>query len=123
MSNARDIEAEKRMLDKCRPSKTRTWPNNGLFYHLGLHRDGTWRAVVCATENDAQLVFGPDVEHILGAYAHMHPEDKPVWDAPGIEFVKVEFLPPLWLRRDEVVIQIDETKKDVGGAIYIIDRG
>lgn len=89
---------------------------------MGLHKDGTWRAVVCSTEGDAQAVFGSDVEFIDGGYAFMYPEDKPVWDTPGIEFVKVEFLPPLWLRRDEVVIQFGETKKQEGGTIYIIDR-
>ena len=97
-------------------------PSNGLFCHIGLHRDGTWRAVVCASESEAELVFGPDVENILGAYAFMEPEDMPVWDAPGVEFVKVEYMPPLWVRRDEVVIQACDPNKPKGGSLYIVDR-
>lgn len=110
MTEGRDIAAEKQMLDKSRPSKTRTWPNNGLFYHLAAHKDRRWRAVVCANENEARSILGPDALEIIGSYAWMEPEDKVVWDTPGVEFVKVEFSPPLWVRRDEVAIQPGEPK-------------
>jgi hypothetical protein len=46
MTDDHDIAEEKRILDKSRPSKTRVWPDNGIFCHYGLHKDLTWRAVV-----------------------------------------------------------------------------
>lgn len=49
------------MLDRARPSGTRTWPRNGLFFHLALHKDQSWRAVVCASEKEAEAIFGADV--------------------------------------------------------------
>jgi hypothetical protein len=102
MTDDHDIAEEKRILDKSRPSKTRVWPDNGIFCHYGLHKDLTWRAVVCASEGEAKAVLGPDVERVDAALAYMEPEEKVVWETPGVEFVKVEFLPPLWVRRDQL---------------------
>jgi hypothetical protein len=51
---------------------------------------------------EAKAVLGPDVERVDAALAYMEPEEKVVWETPGVEFVKVEFLPPLWVRRDQL---------------------
>jgi hypothetical protein len=75
-------------LDKHRPNPSRTWPDNGLLFHLGMMSDFSWRSVVCATEAEAKEAFGPD---LLGIYVSMEFTDywdKVVWEKPGTVFKK-----------------------------------
>lgn len=94
-------EDERACLDKARPSKSRVWPNNGMRFYSGWDENKRLRAVVCSTEDQAIQVFGDHVEVILMALGHYEPEDKVVWDAPGVEFIQTGFGPVVWEKSSE----------------------
>lgn len=98
-------QALKDMLDKRRPDRFRTWPDNGLRFHLGMLKDGSWRAVVCATEAEAEKAFGADLQAIHVAKEFMDQGEELAWGNPGIVFEQSPESTRVW-----VTGEVNQTK-------------
>jgi hypothetical protein len=83
-------------LDKYRPAPSLTLPNNGLRLYLALLKDQSWRAVVCATAEQAAAAIGEKPEKIHLTKEYIDIGEEAVWANPGTAF-KQQHDPVSWI--------------------------